>query len=165
MVIKNARDLDRLFKMVAKNALKDARDKVYKAIDDSINQYYKEYTPSVYKRTYKLLNSLVKTDIVKIKGGFFCEVKINEDYLDYAYPYTGEFNPSYPHDYDGRFAMGMDVVNWANFVFTDDNSSGGNHGYTARINSDGFWDRALKELGDILDILKKNIIKQGLKII
>lgn len=163
-VIKNGKDLDKLLEKIAKKILEDTRDKIYKAIDDSINQYYLEYKPSVYERTNRLLNSLVKTDIVKIKNGFLCEVKIDEDYLNYTYPYTGKFNPSYPHDYGGRFAMGMDVVNWANFRFPDDDSDGGNHGYTVSVKSGGFWDRALKELGEIMDILKENLIKQGIKI-
>ncbi|RFZ78210.1 hypothetical protein DS742_13915 [Lacrimispora amygdalina] len=163
-VIKNGKDLDKLFEKIAKKMLSDVQKKVYKAIDDSIKQYYIEFTPKIYERTERLLTSLVKTDIVKTKNGFACEVKIDEDYLNYAYPYTGKFDPSYPHDYDGRFAMGMDVVNWANFRFPDDDSDGGNHGYTARVNSGGFWDRALKELGEIIDILKENLIKQGIKI-
>lgn len=164
MIIKNGRDLDKLFENIAKKALEDTRDKVYKAIDSSIKQYYKEYTPRIYERSNRMLTSLVKTNIVKTNKGFFCEVKIDEDYLSYAYPYTGRFGSSYPHDSDGRFAMGMDVINWANFRFPDDRSPGGNHGYTVKVGSEGFWDRAMKELGDIMDILKRNLIKQGIKI-
>lgn len=59
----------------------------------------------------------------------------------------------------------MDVVNWANFRFPDDNNSGGNYGYTVTVGSKGFWDRAMQELGDIMDILKANLIKQGIKIV
>lgn len=165
-IIKNGKDLDKLFKKIAYKMLSKTRNEIYNAIQQSIKEYYLEYTPSIYKRKYKFLSSLVKTEIKQSGNKLWCEVKIDETYLNYTYPYIGEFNPSYPHDYDGRFATGKDVVNWANREFPDDDFSGGNHGFTIDAGrDDGFWDGTLKELGDIILLLKKNLKNQGIKII
>lgn len=165
-LIKNKNDLNSLLKQIAQDMLLTTRDEIYKAIQKSIESYYSEYHPSVYNRTEKFLNSLVKTEIKQSGRELFCEVKIDEEYLKYTYPYTGKFNPSYPHHYDGRFAMGIDVVNWANRQFPDDDVPGGNHGYTIDAGrEDGFWDGTLEELGEILTLLKKNLELQGLNIV
>lgn len=168
-VIRTKKDLDKLLKEIAYKMLSKTRDEIYKAINDSINEYYSEYSPTTYSRKYRFLNSLVKTEIKQKGNELYCEVKIDEDYLNYAYPYTGRFNPSYPHDYDGRSAMGMDIVNWANRKYPDDGDYGfeqGNHGYTINAGRDeGFWDGTLQELGDIILILKKNLKNQGIKIV
>ena len=146
--------------------LEKTRDKVYEAINLSINEYYKEFHPFRYERSYRFLRSLVKTEI-KVKGNeLYCEVKIDEDYLNYAYPYPNKFNPSYPQDYDGRYATGYDIVSWANRKFPNDNETGGNHGYTVDTGRDeGFWDSAMKEIGDILELMKKNLKSMGINVV
>lgn len=165
-IIRNNQDLNDALSQIAYNMLAKTRDEIYNAIQKSIKEYYSEYSPTVYKRKKKFLNSLVKTDIKQYGNELHCEVKIDEDYLNYSYPYTGSFNPSYPHDYDGRFATGRDVVNWANRQFPDDDFSGGNHGFTKDVGGDdGFWDGTLEELQDIILLLKKNLKNQGVKIL
>lgn len=165
-IIKNGADLDKLLKNIARNMLEKTRDKVYEAIYQSIKEYYMELNPTQYRRTYKFLSSLVKTDVVERGNELCCEVKIDEDYLKYTYPLTGQFYPSYPHHYDGRFAQGYDVVNWANRKFPNDEFEGGNHGFTVDTGrDDGFWDGTLEELGDIITLMKQNIQKQGIKVI
>ena len=165
-IIKNGQELNKLLKQIAYNILSKTRNEIYNAIQKSIKEYYAEYSPAVYERKYRFLNSLVKTEIKQRGNELWCEVKIDEDYLNYAYPYTGKFNPSYPHDYDGRFAMGRDVVNWANRQFPDDDFEGGNHGFTIDAGrDDGFWDGTLEEFGDVILLLKKNLKNQGIKIV
>jgi len=165
-VIKNSNDLNKLLKKIAYKMLSKTRDEIYTAINKSIKEYYSEFTPSVYERKYRFLNSLIKTEIKQLNNELWCEVKIDENYLSSSYPYTGNFDPSYPHDSDGRFAMGMDVVNWANRKFPDDDFEGGNHGFTIDVGrDDGFWDGTLEELGDIILLLKKNLKNQGIKIV
>ena len=166
ILIKNKNDLNSLLKKIAQDMLLTTRDEIHEAIQKSIEDYYSEYHPSVYERTEKFLNSLVKTEIKQNGRELICEVKIDEEYLKYTYPYTKKINPSYPHHYDGRFAMGIDVVNWANRQFPDDDAPGGNHGYTIDTGrEDGFWDGTLDELGEILTLLKKNLELQGLNIV
>ena len=166
MLIKNKNDLDKLLKQIIYKTLRETQEEIYDAIDKSIKEYYAEYNPHLYKRTYKFLNSLVKTEIKQSGNELRCEVKIDDDYLRYAYPYPNKFNPSYPQDYDGRPTLGIDIVNWANRQFPNDEADGGNHGYTVdEGREDGFWDVALDELGGIISILKKNLKNQGIKIV
>ena len=55
--------------------------------------YYKEPVfrngtsaiPMIYDRTYKLLNSLIKTDIVKSGVTISCSLEIDPNYFDYQY--------------------------------------------------------------------------------
>lgn len=165
-IIRSGKDLDGLLKRIARNMLEKTRDRVYEAINLSINEYYKEYKPSWYERSYMFLRSLVKTEI-KVRGNeLYCEVKIDEDYLNYAYPYPNKFNPSHPQDRFGRDATGYDIVSWANRKFPNDSEPGGNHGYTVDYDRDeGFWDSAMKEIGDILVLMKKNLKSMGINVV
>lgn len=165
-IIKNKSDLDKLYKEIANKMLLKTRDEIYAVIKKSIEEYYSEFKPSVYQRTYEFLSSLIKTEIKQTGNTLICEVKIDEEYLNYNYPYTGKYNLSYPHDIDSRSATGSDIVNWANRRFPNDTHPGGNHGYTVSAGrDDGFWDVSLKELGDIISILKKNLLNQGINVI
>ena len=168
-MIKSMSELRRILQNRASHALKLTRNDMFKVFQKHINKYYSEYRPIVYKRTYKFLNSLVKTEVVLIGNELSCSVKIDEDYLSYEYPYTQLFNPSYPHQYDGRFASGYDVASWANGDFPWDDYPGGKHGYTVDVgNGNGFWDDAIKELGGrdgIMRLVKNNLKKCGVPIV
>ena len=165
--IRNKKDLYDMLEVIAYKMLVLTRDKIHEEINNAIKLYYAEYTPKKYERTERFLNSLVKTEIKTRGKEMWCEVKISESYLNYGYPHTGTFKPSYPHDYDGRFAMGRDVVNWANRKYPHDDRPGKKHGYTkeAKTYSDGFWDGSMKELGDILNLLRTNLLIQGIKVV
>lgn len=162
--IKNGKELDNLLKQISYKMLTKTQNVLYKALYDSIKKYYAEYSPSLYSRQYLFLNSLIKTKIKQRKNELSCEVKIDEGYLSYVYPYTGKFHPSYPHHFTGRSATGSDVVNWANRKFQNDSFPGGNHGYTKDAGrKDGFWD-GTEELKHIMEIFKENLINQGIKV-
>jgi hypothetical protein len=165
-IIRNGKDLEGHLKRIARNMLEKTRDEVYEAINLSINEYYKEFKPDRYERTYMFLRSLVKTEI-KVRGNeLYCEVKIDEDYLNYAYPHPNKFDPSYPQDYDGRDATGYDVVSWANRKYPNDSAPGGNHGYTMDAGrNEGFWDSAMEEIGDILQLMKNNLKNMGINVV
>lgn len=157
-IIKNINDLNRLLEQRACLALKQTQKIVYECIQESINEYYSEKVfrggtsnqPLLYSRSYKLLNSLVKTNIVKYGNSISCEVKIDEDYLRYQYPGTDGI--------DGISATGLDVLTW--------NEENGSHGGTV----DGdvrIWSDAMKALGGeygIIAILKTKLKKSGIKI-
>ena len=167
-LIRNRYDLDAFMRHGAIEMLEKARNRIYEVIQESIEEYYQEYTPGRYVRTGRFLNSLVKTQLIWDGGGkaIWCFVKIDENYLNYTYPYTGRFNPSYPHDYDGRYAKGLDVARWANRDFRNDGDfESGNHGYTVDAGREGgFWDLAMDEVGDILKLLKKKLVESGFKV-
>lgn len=156
VLIKNTKQLDKIMESYIKSALKKTQDEIALAIQESINEFYKEYSPTFYKRTYKFLNSLVKTDIRRIGNTIQCEVKIDEEYLKYSYP-----NKGFSHNLS---ATGLDVVQWAN----RDIHGFGNHGGSVDVGrNDGFFNAGLQDLGGnigIVSIFKTNLQKRGLKI-
>ena len=64
MRISNSQQLERVMKERLKGAIVSAQEKVYQVIDKFLKQYYAEYTPMQYDRTYQLLRSLVKSEII-----------------------------------------------------------------------------------------------------
>lgn len=154
--IKNSKQLkDILLEQYAASALKKTQKEIYDIIQESITEFYREYSPQRYHRQYKFLNSLVKTELVRKGGSISCEVKIDENYLNYPYSEQERFNPSLP-------ATGLDVVKWAN----NEISGLGKHGGTVYTGNDkGFWDEAMESLGGdigILALFKNNLKKRGL---
>ena len=72
--IRNTRKLNRKLEDSLKNALIIAQSKAYQCINSFIKEYYAEYEPVEYERTYSFYKSLVKSDIRKTKNGYVCEV-------------------------------------------------------------------------------------------
>lgn len=151
--------IDRLFEPRAKMALKATQTIISECIQESINDYYRERVfddgksdiPEVYQRTYRLLNSLIKTNIIKVGTGYQCEVKIDEDYLNYQYPGNPNWKGNIP-------ATGRDILEW--------NNEDGSHGKTVEGNWK-IWEQAMQTLGGkkgIMILLKDNLRKYGLKI-
>lgn len=77
MIVKNQAELNRALKSVAEKALRDAQNEVHVCIEKFVKQYYAEYSPTVYKRTYQFMESITKTGI-KSKGfTVTCEIYID----------------------------------------------------------------------------------------
>lgn len=157
-IIKNINDLNKILEQRVTMAMKMAQKDINECIQESINEYYKEKVfwggtssiPKIYSRTYKLLNSLVKTDIVKNGNVLSCEVKIDEDYLNYQYPGTD--------GWDGISATGRDVLEW--------NNADGSHGGT--VDGDWrIWDEAMQSLSGetgIMAIFVSKLKKCGINV-
>lgn len=149
-LIKNTNDLLKALQTRVSKALTMTRDEIFVVFQRHITEYYKEPVfkdgtsaiPMLYDRTYKLLNSLIKTDVVITGNSLSCSVEIDPNYLDYTY--IGG-------------ASGLDVVLSANEQF---------HGWS--IEGDiRIWDNALEELGleyGIRSLMAKNLIKCGVPI-
>ena len=154
--IKNQEQLRKILQSYVASALEKTQKEIYDVIQESINEYYREYAPKYCDRTYKFLNSLVKPKVEIDGDTITCEVKLDEEYLRYHYPGSG-FENDYP-------ATGLDVASWAN----RDVPGVGNHGYTVDAGRDiGFWDEGLQTLGGeigIIRILVNNLEKRGLKV-
>lgn len=149
-VIKSMSDLTKILESRIQQALKMTQQEIFEVIQEHITDYYKEPVfrngtstiPLLYKRSYKLLNSLIKTDIVKSGGTISCAVEIDPNYLNYQYM---------------GGASGLDVMLSANEQF---------HGWS--IEGDmRVWDDAMQELGlkpGIEYIMKKNLKKYGVPV-
>ena len=98
MVFKNEKELKEFVLKKSRNALAKTQEKVYKILDRFLNDFYKDYTPGTYTdwdgtqkfyhgydRTYQLLRSLVKADVVPSKNGYKAEVYFDKSYLDSKY--------------------------------------------------------------------------------
>jgi len=86
-VIKSMNDLTRILESRIQQALKMSQQEIFKVFQEHITDYYKEPVfrngtsaiPMMYDRTYKMLNSLIKTDIVKNGNTLSCSVEINRN--------------------------------------------------------------------------------------
>lgn len=92
-VIKTLAEMERMaLKMAEKQCyyLADKiADKVKKNIEEFIKEYYREYSPVYYNRTWKLLNSVVKTKPKRIRNGYEVEVYIDTS-IEYSSTWKGE---------------------------------------------------------------------------
>lgn len=84
MVFKNQKELERFIMKQSRQALMKAQDKVYVIIKDFVRQFYNEYDPELYKRTYQLLESLVQSRIVSDGKGYKAEIYFDIDGLRYT---------------------------------------------------------------------------------
>lgn len=149
-VIKSMSDLTKIIESRIQQALKMTQQEIFEVIQQHITDYYKEpvfrngtsVIPMIYDRTYKLLNSLIKTDIVKSSGTISCSVEIDQNYLDYHYM---------------GGASGLDVMLSADQAF---------HGWSVEGDM-RIWSDSLLELGlkpGILYLMKNNLKKCGVPV-
>lgn len=112
MVFKNQKELERFIMKQSRQALMKAQDKVYGIIKKFLYQFYTEYDPEVYDRTYQFLKSLVQSKIVSDGKGYKAEV-----YFDLNYIYDTGANPTGEQvmqaaDYGRHGAMGLAVADF-----------------------------------------------------
>lgn len=144
-VIRSMSDLTKVIESRIQQALKMTQQEIFEVIQQHITDYYKEPVfrngtsaiPMLYDRTYKLLNSLIKTDIVKSNGTISCSVEIAPNYLNYQYM---------------GGASGLDIMLSAEQSF---------HGWSVEGDM-RIWSDSLAELGlesGIKYLMKKNLRK------
>lgn len=85
--IRNAAQLNKALEKQCYYLADKVADKVKANIEEFIKDYYKEYTPDFYERTWRLLNSVVKTRPRKITNGYEVEV-----YIDTSIEYPSMWN-------------------------------------------------------------------------
>lgn len=149
-VIKSISDLTKILESRIQQALKMTQQEIFEVIQRHITEYYKEPVfrngtsaiPMMYDRTYRLLNSLIKTDIVISGGTIKCAVGIDPNYLNYRYM---------------GGASGLDIMLSSEQAF---------HGWS--IEGDmRIWSDSLAELGlkpGIEYLVKKNMKKCGVPV-
>lgn len=90
MVFKNEAQLKSFLLAKCRAALERAQEQVYRIVDRFMQEYYADYSPELYERTYQLYRSLVKSDIVPFANGFEAKVYFDLSSISYV---TGA-NPS-----------------------------------------------------------------------
>lgn len=118
--IKNLAQLQKAAEKYCYYLVDKVADKVKANIEEFIKEYYQEFSPQYYDRTWRLLNSVVKTKPKKIKDGYEVEVYIDTS-IEYPSTWKGEpwtmentiymankgqhgrFNGGYPHLWDEAY--------------------------------------------------------------
>jgi hypothetical protein len=145
MVFKNEEQLKSFLLQKCKNALIKSQEQVYQIINRFVKEFYAEYNPEMYERTYQLFSSLVKSDIIQTGSGYEAQVYFDLSSLDYV---TGA-RPS------GEQVMG--AAEW------------GRHGAmglaVADFKGTSIWHEPLEILNaQAINILKKMLISEGIPI-
>lgn len=145
MVFNSIDQLEKHLMQKCEAALIKSQEQVYQIIDRFVKEFYAEFTPEMYQRTYQLYRSLVKSNIVSTGSGYKAEVYFDLGSLDYA---TGA-KPS------GEQVMG--AAEW------------GRHGAmglrVADFKGTSIWHEPLEILNaEAINILKKMLISEGVPI-
>lgn len=141
--VKSTSQLEKLINTRIQKAVKMTRDYIYEMVHFHLMEYYRDYSPKSYMRTYQLLDSLVKMN-VKVSGNMItAEVKIDEDYLNSEY----------------------EIGDWTGLQVVKSAEAGLHGGYAVGNGNATFWTNALEELGGesgIKALLIKNLKACGL---
>ena len=146
MVFKNETQLKAFLLPKCRNALAKAQAQVYQIIDRFVKEYYAEFSPEMYERTYQLYQSLVKSEIVSTGNGFEARVYFDLGSLDYV---------------TGARPSGEQVMGAAEF---------GRHGAmglaVADFKGTSIWHEPKAILdAQAIEILKKMLISEGIPIV
>ena len=130
----------------SRDALQKATEQVYQVIDRFVKEYYAEFSPEVYERTYQLYRSLVKSNIVSTGNGWKAYVYFDIDQLDYAM----------------KKINGREIPNrgWSEEKTLSAAAHGSHGGYTSGT---ALWDDSMAILNaEAINILKRMLINSGI---
>lgn len=125
-------------------AIMKSQDEVYTIIKKFVYQYYGDYDPVMYERTYQLLASLVQTRVVSTGSGYTAEIYFDYNSLNYI---------------TGAKPSGLQVMEAAAY--------GGHGAEGLRVvgGGVGIWNDPKQILdAQAIEILKKNLIAAGIPI-
>lgn len=155
MVFKNEKQLKDFVLAKCRNALIKSQAQVYQIIDRFVKQFYAEFSPEVYHRTYQLFQSLVKSDIVKTKNGYEAYVYFDVDMLDYHLHTMTVKGRTY--SYEGRH-------DWSEQDILDTAMTGSlpHGGYKEGTQ---IWNESLSILNvEAIEVLKRMLLSEGIPI-
>ena len=154
MVFKNEKQLKEFLLAKCKSAIVQAEEKVHRIIDDCLKQFYSEFKPDEYIRTQQLLHSLVRSGVKTTANGFEAEVYFDVGSLNYDQGLV-------PLQSGGYGWAEWDAETVLKVAMTGDYGGlphGGYEGGTA------IWTESLKRLGNIFELLKQELVAQGIPI-
>lgn len=150
MVFKNEAQLQSYLLAKCKSAVVQAETKVHKTIDGCLQRFYSEFDPDEYIRTSQLLHSLVRSGIKSTGNGFAAEVYFDIGSLNYQRGVV-------PTQHGTGFAA-WDRETVLKVAMESGVPHGGYAGGTA------IWTESMIRLGNIFELLKQELIKQGIPI-
>ncbi len=65
-------------------AVADAQDQIAEIVESVLQEYYASYSPERYERTYQLLQSCVKSSVVRTGNGATAEVYLDSGMMAYT---------------------------------------------------------------------------------
>ncbi|MDE6150171.1 MAG: hypothetical protein K2F81_08830 [Ruminococcus sp.] len=77
MIAKNTTELKRAMQNLLYETMKDLTAQVHSLADEFISDWYDDYDPKTYKRTYQLLHSCIATDVKQSKNKFKSKVLLD----------------------------------------------------------------------------------------
>lgn len=128
------------------SALSNTASRIYLIIDRFVKEYYAEFSPEIYERTYQLYKSLVKTDVMKTASGYRVELYFDASSLDYAFK-TVNGNKVANVGYDEKKTLSSAMY--------------GSHG--GYENGTAIWDESMAIVHSQLSrILREELVKNGI---
>ena len=147
-IFKSEKELEKFLLEKCRVAIAQTEEKIYKIIDGALKQYYSEFTPDEYIRTYKLLHSLVKSNVKRAGKGYEAEIYFDESQLKYQ---AGVIETQ----------SGTGYATWGADEVLDTAMNGSHGGY---IDGTAIWGTGLSVIGNIYTLIKKELIAQGITI-
>lgn len=84
MIFKDEKQLKNFLMEKCKVAVIRTQNKIYEIIKKALAEFYQDYDPVLYERTYQLMQSLVKSDIRRVGSGYQAEVYFDLSGINYA---------------------------------------------------------------------------------
>lgn len=84
MAIKSVSELENVIVDRLRIAINEIQEKIYRVLDEYMQKYYADYSPSMYDRTYQLYKSFVKSEITPAPHGWKAEVYFDYSQLNYV---------------------------------------------------------------------------------
>jgi len=148
MIFRSITEFESYVKSKMPGAVQMAREKCFQIIDRFVKEYYAEYSPVMYERTYQLYRSLVKSEVRATSNGYECEIYFDASNLDYK---IKTFNGvTYPNPRGDAGA-------------TLNSAAHGKHG--GKASGTAIWDEPIAILStEAVEILKSMLIASGIPI-
>lgn len=149
-----------------KIAVQKAEEQIYQILDRFMKEYYAEYSPEVYERTYQLYRSLVKSEVIPTGNGYEAHVYFDATNLDYqikhltSYPVDG----GYMNPYNGAISSDGTFPNpKGSAELSLESAMHGSHG--GKASGTAVWDESIAVLNtEAYNILKRMLIDSGIPI-
>lgn len=131
-------------------AVRAVQEKVHQIIFNNAQAFYGEYEPHVAERTYQVLNSLVKSDVVRKGNGWEGEVYFDLSRLSHPRSYIGQ---------DGRTV----ISNWSEAKILHSAMVSGTHG--GAVPGIPIWLEAMDTVNPAwIQWLKQELIANGIPV-